>query len=141
MRKIVVCGREIEIPSPIYILPDTIKVSEETGTVSGKCLFPSSDPSVGERVDHANVCHAAFTLWNAAHIFAASKGWGRLFAIDVHQKVKGMMPPDTEIDFVASITNVRKRSGRIVGSAKATFSLDGKTLLLMDVRRFIEEKI
>ena len=51
-----------------------------------------------------------------------------------------MTPPDTEIDFVASMTNVRKHSGRVVGSAKAEFSLDGKPLLLVNVDRFIEEK-
>ncbi|OHB06367.1 MAG: hypothetical protein A3A26_00860 [Candidatus Zambryskibacteria bacterium RIFCSPLOWO2_01_FULL_47_14] len=143
MRAIVIGDRQVEMPAPIYIIPDTVKVSEETGTMSGKCIFPSSDPTVGERVDHVNICHEMFVLWNCAHIWAQRKGWGRLFAIKTRQEVVGgrMTPPDTEIDFVTSLTNVRKHGGRVVGSAKAEFSLGGKPLLLVNVDRFIEEKI
>ena len=51
-----------------------------------------------------------------------------------------MTPPDTEIDFVASITNVHRHNGCIIGTAKAEFSLEGRTLLVVNVNRFIEEK-
>jgi hypothetical protein len=141
MPEVVVGNVPVHMPPPVYILPDTVQVSEETNTVRGKCLFPSSDPTVGERVDHANICHGMFVVWNCAHILAPRKGWKRLFAVEAHQKVKGVTPPDTEIDFVAQITNVLEHGGRVVGSAKAEFSLKGKTLLLVDVDKFVEEKI
>ena len=142
MRTIVVGGRQVQMPSPVYILPETVEVSEDTDTMKGKCLFPSSDPTVGERVDHANICHEMFVVWNCAHVWAERKGLGRLFAIKTRQEVVGgrMTPPDTKIDFVASITNVRKHGGRVDGSAKAEFSLDGKVLLLVDVDGFVEEQ-
>lgn len=142
MRTVVVGGRQVQMPSPVYILPETVEVSEDTDTVRGKCFFPSSDPTVGERVDHANICHEMFALWNCARIFSERKGWGHIFAIKTRQEVAGgrMTPPDTEIDFVVSIMNVRKHFGRVVGSAKAEFILDGKVLLLVDVDRFVEEK-
>lgn len=141
MREIVVCGRKVSMPSPVYILPETVQVSKDMKIVRGKCLFPSSDPSIGDRIDHANICHEMFVVWNCAHIGASFNGWKRLFAIEVHQKVKGLTPPDTEIDFVAQFTDVRAYGGRVVGSAKAEFSLNSKTLLLVDVDKFIEEKV
>lgn len=144
MRTVAIGGRQVQMPSPVYIVPETVEVSEDsedTDTIRGKCVFPSSDPTVGERVDHANICHEMFVVWSCGHIWAERKGLGRLFAIKTRQEVVGgrMTPPDTEIDFVVSIT-MRKHGDRVVGSAKAEFSLDGKPLLRIDVDEFKEKK-
>ncbi len=139
MPTIVVGNRQITMPSPIYVLPETIEVSVDA--VQGKCLFPSSDPTVGERGDHANVCHSAFALWNAAHAWAQINGHRRLFATNVNQKVRGLTPPDTIIDFVAQITKMRRHGGQLVGSVKATFRLSGRQRPLLEMEvNFIEEK-
>ncbi len=140
MPEIIVCGRKVCMPSPIYVLPETVQVDDETSTIRGKCLFPMSDLSVRERGDHANITHMMHVVWNCAHIIAPRKGFGHLMAIKTHEWAPKITPPDTEIDFDAKLVNVRKLKGVVVGSARATFSLHGKTLMVMDVEQFIERK-
>ncbi|MCX6752136.1 MAG: hypothetical protein NTZ87_01400 [Candidatus Nomurabacteria bacterium] len=141
MKTVLVCDRQVQMPSPVYIIPETMQISEETNTISGKCLFPSSDPSVGDRKDHANVCHEMFTVWNCAYVWAERKGWGRLFVIESHQSIRRMTPPDTEIDFVVKLKKATKRGNRVIGSAEAKFSLKGMTLSLIVVDKFANKKV
>lgn len=140
MPEIVVCGRKVTMPSPIYVIPETLQVDDETSTVRGKCLFPTTDASVRDRGDHANITHMMHVVWNSAHIIAPRKGFGQLMAIKTHEWAKKITPPDTEIDFEAKLVNVRRHKGVVMGSAYATFSLNGKTLMVMEVERFIERK-
>ena len=138
--EVTVCGRKIKMPPPVYIIPETIQVSEETSTVRGKCIFPSSDPSIGAREDHANICHGMFTVWNCAYVLSDRKGWGRLIVVEAHQRAKGIMPPDTEIDFVASVIKVHEHNKRVTGSAWAEFRFKEKILLTVHVYEFINEE-
>ena len=141
MKTVLVCGRQVQMPSPVYVIPGTVQISEEAGTISGKCLFPTSDPSIGDRKDHANVCHEMFTVWNCAYIWAERKDWGRLFVIEAHQSIRRMTPPDTEIDFVVKLTRTTERKKRIIGSAEAEFSLNGKILASIVVDKFVNKKV
>ena len=49
MRTIVVGGRQVEMPAPIYIIPDTVKVSEETGTLSRNVRSVELCPHLGAK--------------------------------------------------------------------------------------------
>ncbi len=140
MQKHRIDGKMATLLEPVYILPKTLKVSMKEAIIHGKCLFPSSDPSIRDRVDHANICHELFVVWTCAHIYGQRRGWNRLLAIETSQKAKGFAPPDVPIDFVARLTNLRKHGGRVVGSAEAEFTLNGKELLIVKVQKFLEDK-
>ena len=141
MTEVQIGDRLIQMPSPVYVIPGTVTVSKEDSTVRGKCLFPSSDPTIGQRVDHVNLSHLQFTLWNAAHIMAQEKGWGPLLALKVIEEAKRITPPDTEIDFLAKITRAeRNGQGVLEGAAEAEFRLHGKLLATIHVERFVERK-
>lgn len=136
--RVQVQGKDYEIPSPVYILPETVVVEDQV--VSGKCRFPSSDPSIGERGDHANIIHGLAVVWNASNVWAQRHNVKRLFAQQTSQTALGVMPPDKDIDFVIRLTSSERVNRRLSGSIVAEFARDGRPVLVVKVEKFVERR-
>jgi len=135
MQTIRIEGVDYHMPTPVYILPETVEMTEDS--LTAQCLFPSSDPSIGDRVDHANIGSALFAAWNCSHIWRQKNGRGRLLAIKTHQQAFGKIPPDQKIDVFATI---KLEDGSHIGSGEVIFSHEGRRLLLVSVDKLIEEE-
>ena len=117
------------LPTPHYLIPETVVVSEDGLKLTGKVFFPLSDETIKSRGDHANNIHAQAGLWNSAGVMAFTffkgrkKGMRSVIAVNYGRHE---MPPETEIEIncFAMFYDKRKTRGMIV----AVFTLKGKLL-------------
>ena len=94
--------RDLNLPRPVYLKDDSVQVDVENNVVTAKALFPSSDPSLGDRKDgHVNLQHLHALGSNLFHVLIAAHNDGKIkkarvasdngsYAMEVRQ--------DTEID-------------------------------------------
>lgn len=125
MRTILVCGREIEVPEPMYIIPGTVEVSNLGEIISGKCIFPLTDTSIKDRIDHANHAHLLFVMWNCAAIVRNLRSWKRSLAEEVTGVAKRIIPPDTECEFRSSLSEHRVIENKVFGTGRTEFNIAG----------------
>jgi hypothetical protein len=119
-------------PRPHYLNTNSVIISEDKKSLTGKVHFSSTDETIGDRVDHVNVANCLFATWNCAHALASPffKGEAKkLRATETHIKSLHVVPPDTDIEVVCvAEINTTDSSGVF----NAEYSLNGK--LLQQVR-------
>jgi len=103
---------------------------------TGTAYFSSDIPSVGDRKDHVNVANSLFATWNAVHIGASEYGFEDTRASEAPPgfRVRGIIPPDTKLGLEVSLKKLRKMGGRDWFDYESRFSLEGKTLLVLQGR-------
>ncbi len=128
-------------PRPHYL--QEAEIDEGGHHLVGVVLFPSEDPSVGDRRDHVNVSHHLFAAWNAAHFLARNLvGSARLWAREVSAKLHEVTLPDVPIRIEADLTIDRERGPRRWGHYQVSFWDESGQKLLAELNvRFVGEII
>jgi hypothetical protein len=132
-------------PRPHYLTGNADYVENDEGILlRTSAIFPSSDPSIGDRKDHANVSHCLFGLWNATHVIASFRGNYRTLARKVEIEALRITPPDTPIDLSVRVSNIQhgkhKDKETISCDVNAEYSLDRKVLEKIYVQGYLIEK-
>ena len=84
-------------------------------------MFPSSDPSVGDRIDHVNVAHHLFCAWNAAHVLAKHAGFKCPRAYETKTISRRPTKPDTQVSVEASYSIQRETAKGAYGTLTTNF--------------------
>lgn len=128
-------------PRPYYLQQATIDAGGHR--LVGIVIFPSEDPSVGDRRDHVNVSHHLFAAWNAAHLLARSLfGGTRLWAKKVSATLYEVTLPDMPISIEANLSIDRERGPRRWGHYQVTFHDESGEKLLAELNvQFVGEII
>lgn len=101
-----------KLPPPHYLDPKSeivIEYDNETIKMTGKCLFPSEDPTLKQRghVNHfhvimlIDVMYALNVLWNGARLAKEKLGWEKMLAITTKSKITQKFKLDTPYAFQA----------------------------------------
>lgn len=120
-----------ERPRPVYLKEAHVKATDEIGPTSvvGKVLFPSEDPSIGDREDHVNVSHMLFALWNAVHFALQTSKIERPLATRTEVEVHRVVRPDKEV--ILEVEVLRRActdKGTVSGQILARFLTDARLL-------------
>jgi hypothetical protein len=113
-------------PRPHYLVE--AEVSEDGMQLSGKVVFPSSDPTISDRIDHVNVAHHLFALWNAAHLMARQRGVRHPLVKQVEVKLLRVTRPDVLVNLSVKITDLQDKGKSLFGRLDASFSDESGTL-------------
>jgi|GEM_PF-4609642 len=122
-------------PRPHYLV-EVGKISPDGTEFLGQVNFPSTDPSVGDRIDHVNVAHHLFALWNASHLMCQRAGAHSPRAYETATKSRRPTTPNTPVSIEAKATIEKEDSKRIFGTISATFceQRNGKTLCTVSAK-------
>ncbi|MFH1235644.1 MAG: hypothetical protein V1685_01760 [Parcubacteria group bacterium] len=119
-------------PRPHYL--QEAEIDDGGHHLVGKVLFPSSDPTVGDRKDHVNVSHHLFAAWNAAHLLAKNLfGGARLWAKKVTTTLHEITLPDVPIRIEADLTFEREHGRHRWGHYQVTFHDESGQRLLAEL--------
>ena len=101
----------IEAPRPHYLSGES-KIYNENGEgrLITKVVFPSSVPSIGDRLNaptpHVNISDAYFSLWNAIHLLGKEIGFYDTLSPKGNYKVIKPLLGDTKIQLEATVKNI-----------------------------------
>lgn len=71
--------RDLHLPRPVYLVDDSVQVDTDANVVTAKALFPSNDPSLGDRKDgHVNLQHLHALGSNLFHVLVAAQNDGKM---------------------------------------------------------------
>lgn len=124
-------------PRPHYLTE--AEVLDNGRRLTGTVLFPSSDPSIGDRVDHVNVAHHAFAAWNAAHVLSRHNAGARPLAKKVKIEAKRVTRADTPVQIEAILDVTDERGKTLAGNYRVIFS-DAKGVLAELTTEFMAVK-
>ncbi len=129
----------IKVLPPIFLEPE-IEIYDEGKRAEGKCVFPSSDPTIAAR-GHVNVAHLLFALWNISAVL--TRVW-KVKEVPRAYSFKGdgsaNIPPDSEIDLIFEIGKIIIRKDYAYGWATGQFFLENNMLADIMVRFAPEKK-
>lgn len=112
----------IRMLPPVFLEPE-VEIYDGGKRAEGKCVFPSSDPTIATR-GHVNVAHLLFTLWNMSAML--SRVW-KIKEVPRAYSFKGdgnaNIPPDSEVDIIFEIGKIIIRRNSAYGYATAQFFL------------------
>ncbi len=120
-------------PRPHY-LTDVECLSPDGTQLRGQVVFPSGDVTIGDRVDHVNVAHHLFAVWNAAHLMCQRAGFINPRAFETSSVSRRPTTPDTQVTLEAKASIEKKTSKRIFGVISATFHDSGKVLCTVSAK-------
>lgn len=121
MKLVTVGERQFSLSEPVYLLPDTLVLSEDKKTAEGYCLFPTTDQTVRDRGDHVNVTHFQYAVWNVVHVMKHYHGVDRPLIRKASLEGFAVVLPDTRVRFVVRISGMRSHGGMLWGSVEAEF--------------------
>ena len=105
-------------PPPHYLDPESeiiVEYNEEAMKIIGKCLFPSSDPTLKTR-NHVNhfyvimvidVIFALNVLWNCARIAKEKLVWESMLSITTNSKIIRKLDLDVSYVFEAEVKKAK----------------------------------
>ena len=114
------------VPRPHYLI--AADISDDGKELKGIAVFPSSDPSIFDRKDHANVSHQLFALWNAAHLMARKLRIRYPLVRNIEVDIPKITRIDKEINLELKITEYTEKDRSVSGRFIASFSDNGRTL-------------
>ncbi len=120
-------------PRPHY-LTAVESLSTDGTQLKGWVNFPSTDPTIGDRIDHVNVAHHLFAVWNAAHLMCQRAGARSPRAYETTTVSRRPTAPDTMVSISAVASIERKTAKRIFGAISASFRNGGKTLCTVSAK-------
>ena len=150
MKEVIIGGKTIRLREDVFVISDSVSVSEDLRHVHGACKFPSTVQTVADRVQHhavphANVVHgldvskfALHVLWNCAGIFSHDTGMDFL-VISQNTNHPGILPANTELAFHAQLLSFKKgQSGKHRGLARIEITSREGELLVEGSVQFVE---
>jgi len=124
-------------PSPHY-LTEVAVLDDEVLAVA---VFPTSDKTIGDRVDHANVSHLYFGIWNAAHLLCQKRGLVNPVTTTGSYKCLQKIPPDTSVYLLFRCHHRNLGGEHVLGEFRARYTdHSGKKLALFE-GRFKAQKV
>jgi len=120
------------IPRPHYLI--SAEISEDNQTLNGKVLFPLTDVSVTDRMDHSHIAHFIFAAANAAHVIAIESGCKEHLATEIKIKPLKKAKPGNEIELIVKVeySDSRKK----IGKWTAEFSNEDGLILKFEAKFF-----
>lgn len=125
-------------PRPHY-LEGVEEVSSDGQQFRGVVVFPSSDLTIADRVDHVNVAHHLFAVWNAAHVMCQQAGFINPRAFRTEAISRRPTIPDKQISLEVVALLEREDSKKVSGLLTATFT-DGKKELCKVMTQFVAQR-
>jgi len=114
------------VPRPHYLI--SANISDDGKSMTGKVIFPSTDVSIADRKDHANVAHQLFALWNAAHLMTSKLGIRYPLVKNIEISIPHIARIDKEIDLKVNITEYDIKRNSVSGKFKAFFTHKNRSL-------------
>ena len=132
-------------PPPHYLDPESeiiVEYKEESVKMIGKCLFPSSDPTLKTRnyVNHfhvimvIDVIFALNVLWNGARIAKEKLGWENMLAITTNSKIIQKLELDVSYVFEAEVKKAK------MGLWEATLRIKSQSNVIAEVSTLAKAK-
>lgn len=125
-------------PRPHYLV-EVESISPDGANLTGWVYFPSTDVTIGDRVDHVNVAHHLFAAWNAAHVMSERAGFEAPRAYETRVTARRETAPDRKIRLEVKATIKREHTDHVFGVLQATFS-DNDLALCKVVSKFVARR-